>query len=77
MSTSRDAIREGMNVIDAHGTHVGVVDRVDVQGDRLKLTRKDSLDGEHHYLPMALVAEVEDGNVRLSSVLADTSLFEE
>ncbi|HEX6783568.1 MAG TPA: DUF2171 domain-containing protein [Sphingomicrobium sp.] len=68
-----------MEVIGADGVHLGTVDHV--QGDRIKLTRKDSGIGHeqhHHYVPRGLVAEVEGDRVRLSAnadVAAD--LFEE
>ena len=58
-------IKEHAEVIGADGVHVGVVDHV--QGERIKLTKTDSVDGKHHYVPLALVAEVEDGTVRLSA----------
>ena len=35
-----DKVREHMEVIGADGVHVGTVDRV--EGDRIKLTKKDS-----------------------------------
>ena len=54
-------IREGMEVIGADGVHVGTVDRI--EGNRIKLTRKDSgqgsHEGHHHFLAKGLVAEVE------------------
>ena len=52
-------------VIGADGVHLGTVDHV--EGGRLKLTRDDSSDGRHHYIDAGLVAEVEDGRVRLSA----------
>ena len=58
-------IMEHAEVIGADGVHVGTVDHVD--GDRIKLTKKDSGDGAHHYISMGLVADVEDGTVRLSA----------
>ncbi|WP_421836673.1 DUF2171 domain-containing protein [Novosphingobium sp.] len=66
-------IREHMEIIGADGVHVGTVDHVD--GDRIKLTKKDSsagIEGEthqghHHYLSLGLVAEVEGDTVRLSA----------
>jgi len=58
-------ILEHAEVIGADGVHVGTVDKVD--GHRIKLTKKDSGDGGHHYIAMGLVAEVEDGTVRLSA----------
>ena len=79
-------IREHMEVIGADGVHVGTVDHVD--GDRIKLTKKDSAAdveggqgahaGHHHYISLGLVADVEGDKVRLSAngdVAA--SLFEE
>jgi hypothetical protein len=75
-------IKEHANVIGADGVHLGTVDHVD--GDRIKLTKADSAqteDGQgakHHYIPLGLVADVEDGTVRLSAN-ADVAaeLFEE
>ena len=58
-------IKEHANIIGADGVHVGTVDHV--QGDRIKLTKGDSSDGAHHFISMGLVAEVEDGTVRLSA----------
>ena len=43
------AIKEDMNVIGADGVHIGTVDHLD--GERIKLTKADSVDGKHHYLP--------------------------
>jgi hypothetical protein len=68
-----------MEVIGADGVHLGTVDRV--EGNRIKLIRADSglgHEGEHHYIPRGLVAEVEGEQVRLSArgdVVAD--LFEQ
>lgn len=63
------SIREHMEVIGADGVHVGTVDRV--EGDRIKLTKRDSGEGSHrghhHFIPAALVAEVEGDRVRLSA----------
>jgi hypothetical protein len=62
-------IEEHMEVIGADGVHVGTVDKV--EGDRIKLTKKDAgeggHEGHHHFLPLSLVAEVEAGAVRLSA----------
>jgi hypothetical protein len=66
------SIKEHAEVVGADGTHLGTVDAV--EGDRIKLTRKDSGMGHmdhHHYLPLSLVAEVEGGDVvRLSATAA-------
>lgn len=69
------AIKEHMDVIGADGVHVGTVDHV--EGDRIKLTKKDSgaqvsegsgaHEGHHHYISGGLVAEVEGDTVRLSA----------
>ncbi|HEV8407789.1 MAG TPA: DUF2171 domain-containing protein [Sphingomicrobium sp.] len=61
-------IREHMEVIGADGVHLGTVDRV--EGNRIKLIRADSgvgHEGEHHYIPQGLIAEVEGDRVRLSA----------
>lgn len=58
-------IKEHAEIIGANGVHVGTVDHV--EGDRIKLTKKDSTDDRHHYIPMGLVADIEDGVIRLSA----------
>jgi len=78
-------IKEHMKVIGADGVHVGTVDHVD--GDRIKLTKKDSgadveggeggHAGHHHYISVGLVADVEGDQVRLSANAANAVLFEE
>lgn len=64
-----EQIKEHAEVIGADGVHVGTVDHVD--GDRIKLTKKDSGEGSHrghhHYISLGLVAEVEGNRVRLSA----------
>lgn len=75
------SIREHAEVIGADGVHVGTVDKV--EGDRIKLTKKDSgegsHEGHHHFIPLALVAEVEGGDVVRLSANADVAIemFEE
>jgi hypothetical protein len=65
---NQQAIREHMEVIGADGGHVGTVDSV--EGERIKLTRGDrGAGGQHHWLPLSLVAEVEGNRVRLSTTL--------
>ncbi len=63
--TSRfaDQIREHMEVCDDSGRHVDTVDHID--GDRIKLSRSDSRDGQHHYVQMSQVAGIENNKVRL------------
>ncbi len=62
-------IKQHADIIGAEGVHIGTVDRV--EGDRIKMTRADSGSGghkgHHHYIPLSLVADVEDGAVRLSA----------
>jgi len=74
-----DDIREHMEVIGADGVAVGTVDHV--EGDRIKLTRKDSgfgtHEGHHHYISRGLIAEVEGDVVRLSANADVAVLFEE
>ncbi|MCW0198567.1 DUF2171 domain-containing protein [Sphingopyxis sp.] len=70
------AIKENMTVVGADGVHIGTVDHID--GERIKLTKADSGDGKHHYLPAGLVAAVEGDTVRLSANAANAvDLFEE
>jgi hypothetical protein len=58
-------IKAHMEVIGSDEQHVGTVDHVD--GQRIKLTRKDSGGkGEHRYLDLSMVSSVQDGRVRLS-----------
>jgi len=60
-------IRGHMKVIGKDGTHVGTVDRV--EGDRIKLTKKDNPaghQGHHHFIDRKLVGSVEGDTVKLS-----------
>ena len=72
-------IREHMEVIGADGVHVGTVDKV--EGDRIKLTKKDSgegsHEGHHHFISRGLIAEVEGDQVRLSANADVAVSFEE
>ena len=58
-------IQPHAEVIGADGVHVGTVDHVD--GDRLKLTKKDSGDHHHHFIDGGLIAGIEGGTIRLSA----------
>lgn len=83
--TDTSQIREHMEIIGADGVHVGTVDHMD--GDRIKLTKKDSgaqiegvtggHEGHHHYISAGLIAEVEGDKVRLSATAANAIMFEE
>ena len=72
-------IKEHMEVIGADGVHVGTVDHVD--GDRIKLTKKDSgegsHEGHHHFISTGLIAGVEGDQVRLSANADVAVTFEE
>ena len=79
-------IKEHAEVIGADGVHVGTVDKV--EGDRIKLTKKDSgveLEdgqqsdhaGHHHFISLGLVADVEGDTVRLSANADVAVTFEE
>lgn len=57
------AISDGMDVIASCGKKVGVVDRV--EGSAIKLTKKDSSDGQHHFVPVGWVERV-DKHVHLN-----------
>jgi hypothetical protein len=72
-------IKEHMEVIGADGVHVGTVDKI--EGNRIKLTKKDSGEGSHkghhHYIDRGLVAGVEGNKVRLSASGAVAVTMEE
>jgi hypothetical protein len=58
MATASE-IKERMVVLGSDGEHVGTVDRVE-DDDMIKLVHTDSPDGKHHYLPVDLVARVDE-----------------
>ena len=72
-------IKEHMEVIGADGVHVGTVDKI--EGNRIKLTKKDSGEGSHkghhHYIDRGLIAGVEGDKVRLSATGAVAVTMEE
>jgi len=51
-------IKEHMDVFASCGTKVGKVDHV--MGDKIELTKNDSPDGKHHFIPTSWVAKVHD-----------------
>ena len=77
--TDISQIKEHMEVIGADGAHVGTVDHL--EGNRIKLTKKDSgegsHEGHHHYIATALVADIEGNQVRLSANADVAVTFEE
>jgi hypothetical protein len=79
MERKMTGIEEHMEVIGADGVHVGTVDKV--EGNRIKLTKADSGEGQHkghhHYIDRGLIAGVEGNKVRLSATGAVAVTFEE
>ncbi len=71
------AIKEHMEIVGADGVHVGTVDKV--EGNRIKLTKKDSgsHSDHHHYIAGGLVAAIEGERVRLSANGDAAALLEE
>jgi hypothetical protein len=57
-------IREHMEVRAADGGHVGTVDHMEGES-RIKLTKSDSKDGQHHLIPLDWVDHV-DAHVHLN-----------
>ena len=56
-----------MAVVGSDGGHVGTVDKL--EGDRIKLTKRDDPDGSgqhHHYLPVSAVEAVQGDQVKLN-----------
>jgi hypothetical protein len=51
-------VRDHMDVIASCGTKIGVVDHV--EGNAIKLTKNDSPDGHHHFLPASMIERVDD-----------------
>ena len=58
------SIKEHMQVLGSDGILVGVVDHLEGK-DKIKLTRNDSADGQHHFIDAGLVDHV-DNSVHLS-----------
>ena len=51
-------IRERMSVVGSCGNRVGVVDHL--EGGAIKLTKSDSEDGQHHFIPVNWVDRVDN-----------------
>jgi hypothetical protein len=62
-------IKPGMDVISSCGCLIGTVDHL--EGGDVKLTRKDSPDGLHHFIPTMWIARVDD-RVYLNKDAAET-----
>ncbi len=57
-------IKEDMEVVGSEGGHVGTVDHMSGD-DMIKLTRTDSADQKHHFIPLGWVDRV-DSQIHLS-----------
>lgn len=66
---SASDVRERMDVIASCGKQVGVVDHV--EGGAIKLTKSDSPDGQHHFIPTGWVDHV-DNHVHLKKNSMET-----
>ena len=56
-------IKEHMEIADCEGRHVGTVD--DIQDDKIKLTKSDSMDDMHHFFMLSDVDRIDDNRVYL------------
>lgn len=52
------SIQAHMEVLASDGSHLGTVDGI--EADQIKLTRKDSPDGQHHFIPLSAVERVDE-----------------
>ncbi len=66
MDTSQ--ISEHMPVLGTDDQQVGLVDHLD--GDAIKLTKNDSGDGQHHWIPLSWVSQI-DEHVHIDRSAAD------
>ncbi|HWX50264.1 MAG TPA: DUF2171 domain-containing protein [Roseomonas sp.] len=57
----KSQITPHMKIVGSDGVHIGTVDGL--EGDFIKLTKSDSTDGRHHYLPASAVADQSDGKL--------------
>jgi len=64
-----ESIKERMDVIASCGKKIGVVDHV--EGKAIKLTKGDSADGMHHFIPTEWVDHV-DSHVHLKKNSMET-----
>lgn len=62
-------IEPQMDVVSSCGCNMGKVDHL--EGDSIKLTKNDSADGRHHFIPTGWVARV-DEHVHLSKSAEET-----
>lgn len=69
-SSSIYDIKPHAEVVGSDGAHIGTVDRVEY--GEIKLTRKDSLDGQHHFVATEAVEKISGDKVFLSQTAAQT-----
>lgn len=69
-SLGMSGIKEHMDVYASCGKKVGVVDHL--EGNTIKLTRKDSPDGQHHFIPTSWVGRVHENHVHLTKNSVET-----
>lgn len=72
MQDMKEKITEHLQIKDVNGEHVGTVDHLD--GDRIKLTKSDSPDGQHHYINLSDVRSVDDVAVYLNKAHSDLQM---
>ncbi len=72
----KNDIQEDMKVVGSDGEHVGTVDKV--EGDQIKLTKNDSPNGQHNFIPCDMADSVEGDTVTLSQTAEEaTAGFDE
>ena len=54
----RSRIKEHMPIVGSDGRQFGMVDHL--EGNAIKLTKGDSPDGRHHWIPLDWVNQVDD-----------------
>jgi hypothetical protein len=54
-----ETIKEHMEIVGNDGEHIGIVDGIDPDGE-IKLSRTDTPDRLHHFLPLETVEYVDD-----------------
>jgi hypothetical protein len=72
----KDSIVPHAEIVGSCGNHVGTVDHL--EGDFIKLTRSDSSDGQHKYLPVSAIADEKDGKlVTIMNHMAALSMLQD
>lgn len=63
-------LKERMEVYASCGKKVGVIDHIN--GNAIQLTKSDSPDGQHHFIPTAWVGRVHENHAHLTKNSAET-----